>query len=137
MDWIDFLTFAGLLYSDGKCVRLEIQNQLKAKEDTNPRTAAKRGLFSRLFISIYQDVVIHQRGIRTVELELLRRELALRAYGESGELITGRQFDALLTDFPKTSDDYTLTFGRSMGREEKLFQLRGKFFQTVAIRFSG
>ena len=80
--------------------------------------------------------MVEQKGVRTVEIENLRKELAISAYKQSNFLITENQFDALLEQIPKTTDKYTITFGRSIGADEKLFSYQGKFFQTVFLRFS-
>jgi len=61
--------------------------------------------------------------------------LAELLYTSGHLLITEKQFDALLKKFQKASDEYTVTFGRSMGADEKLFFFQDQYYQTVSIRF--
>jgi hypothetical protein len=134
-DWIDFLTFAELLYKEQNVVRVDAGCLTQARNDIAPHTPEKREGFEKNFIQAYKEIVLGQSGIRTVEIERLREELAIRVYSQSRLLITEKQFDALLKEYQKTSDRYTITFGRSMGADEKLFFFQNKYYQTVSIRF--
>lgn len=134
-DWINFLAFAELLYSSGQNVRVDARRLTRTRNDIDSNTSEKRESFEKNFFKAYRRIVFEQLGIKTVEIEYLRKELAIRAYGQSHLLITEKQFDALLKELPKASDEYTIAFGRSMGADEKLFFFQGKYYQTVSIRF--
>lgn len=133
-DWLRFLIFAQLLISTGDSIRIDGENLSQAKDDIEAREGGKRELFNHFFFSDYRMLVVEQRGIRTVEIESLRRKLAMSVYRQIGVLITEMQFDWLLAQLPMTSEEYTITFGRSMGADEKLFSYKGKFYQTLSIR---
>ena len=134
-DWVYFLAFAELLYTSGQDIRADIQHLIQTRNDIDTSTPEKRAGFDENFRKVYKTIVVEQNGIRTVEIEHLRKELETRVYGQSRLLITEKQFDALLKEFPKTSDQYTITFGRSMGADEKLFFFQDQYYQTVSIRF--
>lgn len=132
-DWVNFLTFAELLYSDRQCILIDTNHLAQTRHDTS--AAKKAELFGENFFLVYNKIVAGQKGIKTVEIERLRKELAIRLCDQLHLLVTERQFDALLEQLPKVSDQYTITFGRSMGADEKLFLFQGKYYQTVSVRF--
>lgn len=134
-DWINFFAFAELLYNNGQIIRVDTGLLARTRNDINANAPEKSDCFDKFFIKVYRKIIVEQRGIKTVEIEHLRKELALRVYRQSRLLITEKQFNALLAQFPKTTDQYTIAFGRSMGADEKLFFFRGKYYQTVSIRF--
>jgi hypothetical protein len=135
LDWVNFLTFAELLYSSGQNVRVDAGCLTRTRNDIDANTSEKRESFSQNLFKAYRKIVVEQSGIKTVEIERLRKELAIRIYGQSHLLITEKQFDVLLKEYPKASEEYTIAFGRSMGADEKLFFFQGKHYQTMSIRF--
>ena len=134
-DWVNFLAFAELLYTSGQAIRTDAMRLTQARNDIDASVPEKRQDFNENFCKVYKRIVVEQNGIKTVEIERLRKDLATRIYGQSRLFITEKQFDALLKEFPKISDQYTITFGHSMGADEKLFFFQGQYYQTVSIRF--
>jgi len=134
-DWVNFLALAELLYTSGQDIRADTLRLIQTRDDIDASTPEKREGFNENFLKVYKRIVVEQNGIRTVEIEHLRKELATRVYSQSHLLITEKQFDALLKKFQKASDEYTVTFGRSMGADEKLFFFQDQYYQTVSIRF--
>jgi len=134
-DWVNFLAFAELLYTNGQDIIADTLRLPQTRSDIEANTPEKRKEFNENFLKVYRRIVVEQSGIRTVEIEYLRKKLATTVYSQSHLLITEKQFDALLKEFPKTSDQYTITFGRSMGADEKLFFFQGQYYQTVSVRF--
>ena len=135
VDWVNFLIYSGLLYNSNQYLYIYTEKLMSTRNDTNPYQQDKGETFRDLFFRCYKRIVVEQGGINTVEIELLRKELALRAYQQKRLLITEKQFDELLERLPKTTNEYTITFGRSMGADEKLFHFKNQFFQTIFIRF--
>lgn len=135
LDWIKFLTYSQLLYSSGKAILLDQENLMASKTDTNPTSERKRQNFNKLLIPSYRKIVVGQKGVGTVEIEELRKEVSSRLYDDFGEILTNIQFDNLFTEFPKTTDDYIISLGLSMGADEKLFNFQGKYYQTLIIRY--
>jgi hypothetical protein len=134
-DWINFLTFAEMLYNDGKNIRIDPEKLRRTLADSAPNKQPKKQLFVDNFLLLYKKIVHDQNGITTVEIESLRKSLALCIFYLSDELLTEMQFDNLLIDFPKSTREYLITFGRSMGAEEKLFSYQGRYYQTLLVRF--
>lgn len=135
VDWTNFLNFSGLLYNNNQSLYINTEKLMTTKNDANSYQQDKEATFRKLFFRCYRRIVAEQGRINTVEIELLRKELALAAYEGQQILITERQFDELLGRIPKTTSEYTITFGRSMGADEKLFHYQNQFFQTIFIRF--
>ncbi len=134
-DWVSFLAFAELLYTNGQNTRVDTSRLTQTRNDIDANTLEKRECFDENFFKGYKRIVVEQSGVRTVEIERLRKELAIKVYNQSHLLITEKQFNVLLKELPKASDQYTITFGRSMGADEKLFFFQGQYYQTVSIRF--
>jgi hypothetical protein len=135
-DWIDFWAFAQLVYTNGEIIRIHDSHLTQARNDTAPSVLGKRERFANDFFGVYKEVVVTQKGVKTVEIEDLRRDLALRFYSQSHLVLTEKQFDDLLTYLPKVSNQYTITLGRSMGADEKLFHFQGNYYQTLSVRFA-
>lgn len=133
-DWINFLGFSELLYNHGKNVLLDENHFNGAKQDLDTSVEVKQQLFDENLISCYRKIFVDQKGVSTVEIEELRKEMAIRLY-QSREILTQNQFDKLFTEFPKVTETYIISLGRSMGADEKLFYFQGKYYQTLYIRF--
>jgi hypothetical protein len=136
LDWINFLTFAELLYNQHDNLRIDIEKFSQAKQDLDYQIAEKKENFKTFLFSGYKKIVFEQQGMGTVEIENLRTEVALSFHKKLNVILTEKQFDALLSDLPKTSDNHIISLGRSMGADEKLFFFQGKYYQTLLIRIS-
>lgn len=130
-DWIAYLLYCELLQKKDSKIGLNIDmfNQIKKELDPVP----KKRYFKKLFFEEYDKLVKKERRINLVNIEDLRTEVAKRAYKEYAILITGNVFDKLLQELPLITRSYTISFGRSMGAEERLFRLKDKYYQTVSI----
>lgn len=135
IDWINLLIFSGLLYNTENGLIIDEENLKLAQTDTDYLQSEKENIFKKIFFHCYNRIVSNQGNINTVEIELLRKEVALKAYKEKHIVITEKQFDEYLQRLPKSATNYSITFGRSMGADEKLFYYQGQFFQTIFIRF--
>lgn len=130
-DWIKYLLYCELLQErDGEIgLNIDVFNRTKKELDPIP----KKKYFEKLFFGGYDKLVQRERKINLVNIEDLRTEVAKRAYKEYAILITGSVFDKLLQEMPLITRNYTISFGRSMGAEEKLFKLKDKYYQTVSV----
>jgi hypothetical protein len=135
LDWINFLAFTELIYNDHQNIKIDSKYLEDAKTDLNPYSREKSDRFKSILFSNYKKIVFKQGGIGTIEIEELRKEMALSMSKELNILLTEKQFDVLLSEFPKMTEEYTITFGRSMGADEKLFVYQGKYYQTLLVRF--
>lgn len=133
-DWLSFLVFSELLYRDGKGLFVNSKSFDKVRKDTD--SGQKREPFATALLNTYNNVARENLGVRTVEIEELRRAMATDAYVSQNSILTEKQFDDLLRQMPKITDKYTIAFGRSMGAEEKLLQIGNEYYQTISIRFS-
>jgi hypothetical protein len=134
-DWVKFLSFAELLYNDNKNVVLDKGHLHSAKDDLDENVEVKKHGFEINIIPAYQKIVYEQKGISTVEIEEVRKEVASRLYYQLRVILTENQFDILFAKFPKVTDTYILSLGRSMGADEKLFYYQNKYYQTMFFRF--
>lgn len=136
LDWIKFLTFAEVLYKEHENIRIDEMHFEQSKKDLDITVPEKKDTFSSLLIASYKKIVNReQEGVGTVEIEDLRRELAITTFQNNKLILTENQFDKLLSEQPKTTTDYVITLGRSMGADEKLYYYQGKYYQTIFVRF--
>lgn len=133
-NWINFLVFAEILYKDRENIRIDTENYIKSLKDLDPGKDKKEN-FDQHLIKAYKKIVFSQNGLGTVEIENLRESVSFILYNKYDEVLTERQFDILLTEFPKSTSEYVVTLGRSMGADEKLFKYQGKYYQTLFVRF--
>jgi hypothetical protein len=96
--------------------------------------SGKQEYFKNFLFAGYKILAQGQPGVRSVDIEELREKVAVLAYGDKSYIITKDQFDILLRSMPHITDEYVITFGRSMGPEENLFILDGNYYQTISIR---
>ncbi|RLC61448.1 MAG: hypothetical protein DRI01_08485 [Chloroflexi bacterium] len=134
-DWTAYLLYAGLICAKNEFLQVHSSNVRQAYTDLDP--TSKTDFFKHFLLAGYKDLVQHQLGIRSIDIEALRQRVALMAYEAESAVVTEKQFDTLLRALPHITSEYTITFGRSMGPEEKLFTLGGKYYQTISIRFAG
>lgn len=133
-DWLGFLLFSRLICdNDGYLLVNEVVVD-QVQQDTE--ASLKKTLFEEKLFIVYNEVVQANYGVATVDIEEVRRAMASNIYAIERIILTERQFDELLRQFPKTANEYTVAFGRSMGAEEKLFKLGNNYYQTMHIRFN-
>lgn len=133
-NWINFLVFSQIIFKDRDNIRIDTENYYRAMVDINHNIQEKKENFKSILLKSYKKIVHSQTGLGTVEIEALREATALSFYSKYNLLVTEKQFDALLSSMPKTTDDYVITLGRSMGADEKLFVYQGKYYQTIFVR---
>ncbi len=134
-DWIKYLLFSSLIEVCEYKLRLNGDTIQTSKVDADER--GKEEVFSSILFQSYKELVSTQRGMVSVDITELRHTVALTYYNEHLSIVTEKQFDRMLARMPKTTSEYTIFFGRSMGTAEKLFVLDGAYYQTLGIRFSG
>jgi len=133
-DWIAYLAYAGLVRPHDDYLEVDLDTLQWARTDLEP--TSKNDFFGGYLLGGYRKLVRHQSGIRSIGIEDLRQEVAVSAYTGDSAIITGNQFDDLLRGMPNITTEYVITFGRSMGPEERLFVLGGRYYETISIRFS-
>jgi len=132
-DWIAYLSYSGLMTLRDKTVQVNSERLRQAQADLD--ITSKRRSFKRLLFTASSELIQHQSGVRSVDMDEVRERVATLAYKEESFIITKDQFDTLLREIPHITEDYAITFGRSMGPEENLFVLDGRYYQTISIRF--
>ncbi len=133
MDWIGLLKYCDLISSTNGIISLNDQMIKRILVYSDYRKKARS--FKKLFITSYQQLVARTRGMQSHPIENLRELMALTMLSKHKQILTERQFDALLAEFPKTTPEYLISFGRPMAADEKLFFYNGKYYQTISIRF--
>lgn len=133
-DWIAYLSYAGLVCIQDHHLQVISNNLWQAQADLE--VTGKHHFFKYYLFDGYRELVQRQSGVRSIDIEELREKVAVSVYKEKSATITKNQFDILLMRMTHIANEYTITFGRSMGPEENLFILGDKYYQTISIRFT-
>ena len=134
--WIKILKNCDLIKLDEnakwpeKRLALNRTSLLQAKNDLN-YDKKKEYFFEYLFKS-YKKLV--SQGSTIVDIEDIRRELGINILKDKMKVVTEKQFDNLLRDFPLVTDDYIISLGKPMGSEEKLFNYNNSYYRTISIK---
>ena len=132
-DWVGLLGYCDLFIARNDEILLDRKMIQQIAGDADYKKKSRP--FKNLLIPAYNQLVKRTRGMQSHPIEDLRAEMAMKMLIQHKQILTEKQFDELLVQFPKTTSDYLISFGRSMGADEKLFLLNGKYFQTISIRF--
>lgn len=132
-DWLGLLEYCDLIVERNGELSLNRQMVKQVADDADYKKKSR--LFKDLLSLAYNQLVKRARGMQSHPIDELRAEVAIRILVQHEQILTEKQFDTLLVRFPKTTPEYLISFGRSMGADEKLFQFNGKYFQTISIRF--
>lgn len=132
-DWLGLLGYCGITTKSvkGIAINRRVEKILEADADFKRKSV----LFKKLLLTSYKRLVARSRGMQFHPIEDLRSEVASTILARYKKILTEKQFDELLRRFPKTSPHHLISFGRSMGADEKLFTMDGKYYQTISIQF--
>lgn len=133
-DWIAYLSYAGLVCIQDNHLQVNSNNLRQAQADLE--VTGKHHFFKHYLFDGYKELVQRQSSVRSIDIEELREKVAVSVYKDTSATITKNQFDILLTRMSHIANEYTITFGRSMGPEENLFILGDKYYQTISICFT-
>ena len=133
-DWIAYLIYAGLVCIQDNHLQVNSNNLRQAQADLE--VTGKHHFFKYYLFDGYKELVQRQSSVRSIDIEELREKVAVSVFKDKSATITKSQFDILLTGMSHIANEYTITFGRSMGPEENLFILGDKYYQTISIRFT-
>jgi hypothetical protein len=132
-DWLGLLGYCDLVTEQAHIISLNHQMAKQVSKDASPNEKSR--LFEKLLIPAYTRLVNDSKGMQSHPIEDLRAKVALTILAEHKQILTEKQFDELLVQFPKTGSSYLISFGRPMGADEKLLRFDGKYYQTISIRF--
>lgn len=133
--WIALLCGSGLLERTADQVSV-IQSILTVAQEDLDHQSKCRGFSDVLFRS-YRELVREQHQVDVVDIADLRCVVARHYCRQRASILTERQFDTLLRNVPITTDEYLISFGKPMGPEEKLFELKGRYYRTLSVRALG
>jgi len=133
-DWIAYLSYAGLISIQDKSVEINLDDVRQTRADLD--VSGKHDYFKNFLFAGYSILAQGQPGLRSVDIEELREKVAVLAYRDKSSIITKDQFDILLRSMSHITNEYVITFGRSMGPEENLFVLDDNYYETISIRFN-
>jgi hypothetical protein len=133
-DWLNLLAYCGLAKKDENYWSINLTMLKTTMSDIDARK--KRSLFSKCLYPSYQQLVDASKGMQSQPIEDLRIEVAFIILNRHKKILTEKQFDELLSAYPKTRSNYRISFGRSMGADEKLFLFNGSYYQTISIQHS-
>jgi hypothetical protein len=128
--WLLILNEVGLI-SFGKIIKLNIENKLQTEEDID-LNKFNLDLFKLRLFACYKKLSKDNVGI--AKIEDLRKSVSLN-YLSNSNIFTEFQFDALLRKIPFESKEYLFSLGRPMSAQDKLFEYRGKYYNTLYIKF--
>jgi len=131
--WLKILEDCKLVETKEGTLNLNGENYEAAIKDLS--IDAKRDMFRTILFDNYKSLPLH-RTAGIIDITVLR-EIVATSYCERDMILTEFQFDKLLEDLPTITDNYVISFGKSMGAEEGLFFYRGNYYRTLSIKFFG
>jgi hypothetical protein len=133
--WCSILEQVGLVNNQNGILSLDVSKYEQTLLDMDINQKDKN-VFEEYLIKSYFELGKENAGI--VVIADLREKVALRFLEKNNAILTEGQFDEILRNLPFITDDYMISFGRSMGADEKLFKnSRGEYFKTLSIKKLG
>lgn len=129
--WLSILEQVGLISDEEKGLSLHKQNYKQTLCDLDI-VDKNVNIFMQHLFDAYFELSKNTAGI--VDIADLREKIALKMLKKDKKILTERQFDDILKRIPLATDHYLISLGRPMGAEEKLFEHKGNYFRTLAIR---
>lgn len=130
VSWLSVLQQVGLLENIDPKILVNEVNRKKATQDLDIASLDSE-VFRMTMFEEYAKLAMDSAGI--VDITDLRVSVASVSLNEKLELITENMFDNLLRSIPFATDHYLISFGRSMGAEEKLFRYEEDHYRTITI----
>ena len=109
-NWLVFLNMCGLLIVK-EFISLNKEGVKIARDDLNPRP--KKNSFKSVLLKAYDSLFRKSAGIKTQSLLSLREETSMIFLNQNRMILTENQFDFLLSEIPKSTGRYQMSFGRS------------------------
>jgi len=129
---------------------LSILNQVKLIDNVLPKVIANKNnidqtnhildasridqnLFTSTLFEQYNRLGRNTAGI--VDITDLRSEVSSIFLNRNSIILSENMFDIVLRSVPISTPSYLISFGRSMGAEEKLFRIQQNYYRTISINF--
>jgi len=129
---------------------LSILNQVKLIDNVLPKVIANKNnidqtnhildasridqnLFTSTLFEQYNRLGRNTAGI--VDITDLRSEVSSIFLNGNSIILSESMFDIVLRSVPISTPSYLISFGRSMGAEEKLFRIQQNYYRTISISF--
>ena len=129
---------------------LSILNQVKLIDNVLPKVIANKNnidqtnhildasridqnLFTSTLFEQYNRLGRNTAGI--VDITDLRSEVSSIFLNRNSIILSENMFDIVLRSVPISTPSYLISFGRSMGAEEKLFRIQQNYYRTISISF--
>ena len=129
---------------------LSILNQVKLIDNVLPKVIANKNnidqtnhildasridqnLFTSTLFEQYNRLGRNTAGI--VDITDLRSEVSSIFLNGNSIILSENMFDIVLRSVPISTPSYLISFGRSMGAEEKLFRIQQNYYRTISISF--
>ncbi len=130
VSWLSVLQQVEMLETIEPKILVNEVNRKKAAQDLDIASLDSEEFRMTLFEE-YAKLATNSAGI--VDITDLRVSVASVSLNEKLELITENMFDNMLRSIPFATDHYLISFGRSMGAEEKLFRYEEAHYRTITI----
>ena len=129
---------------------LSILNQVELIDNVLPKVIANKNnidqtnhildasridqnLFTSTLFEQYNRLGRNTAGI--VDITDLRSEVSSIFLNGNSIILSENMFDIVLRSVPISTPSYLISFGRSMGAEEKLFRIQQNYYRTISISF--
>ena len=132
--WLNILKDSTLVTIDGNKINLNLALIDQLRQVNAIVIEMKREFREKLLLS-YSELATTSNGI--VEIEELRRVTSTKFLEQYSLPIPRKTLDLLLVSFSNDLSDYSVTFGHSMGKGEKLLKIRDEYYKTIYIKAKG
>jgi hypothetical protein len=129
--WLTILKQTNLIYlSKNDEISVSQENVESTKKSLNSKDIDFH-MFEKILVRTFFNMSIKRAGI--FEIEELRSKVSEKFLEMGKVIITERMFDELLSALMDRPGHYTISLGKPMGRQEKLFKYKENYFKTLHI----
>jgi hypothetical protein len=126
--WLVILNKVGLINNLNK---INIDNKIQAEKDID-HTKIDLNTFTNIFLESYKELAKDNVGI--IKIEEIRKQVCIK-FLRYENIVTEFQFDELLRIIPFETDKFIFSLGKPMGAQEKLFEYKNSYYNTLHIKF--
>jgi hypothetical protein len=130
ISWLSILQQVGLVKSiEPNLLVNEVNRNNTAQHLETARLDSEE--FRTILFEEYNKLAKGTAGI--VDITDLRASVASVFLSQKSRIFSEKMFDNMLSSIPFATDRYMISFGRSMGAEEKLFKYKEDYYRTITI----
>ena len=126
--WLMILNKVGLISNLNK---INIYNKTQAEKDID-HNKIDLNTFTNILFETYKELAKDNVGI--IKIEEIRKRCCVK-FIKSENIVTEFQFDEMLRKIPFEGDTYLFSLGKPMGAQEKLFEFKNNYYNTLHVKF--